>query len=323
VFLFCFLNTIPLYLGVGWLKEHKKRKMHYVYFYRDPRPGKNNTLVYVGKGTGKRAYDHWENPSRSRNSRLKNLLALLRRNGLEPIIEIVFEFETEAEALAKEIELIAFYGRADLGKGPLFNNTDGGEGFINIGPDVLIRRSKSIKETYNRPEKKAEQSRRSLSSWSKPEFREARIKEMHERSKNPEYIERLTKAIRKSHSRQEIREKIGKASKERWKSDEYRAKHLEGQRKAFADPKQKERRGSATKAGWQNEETRRKRTEGIQAAQTPEMIARRAEANRDGWTEEKRAAFSKQMKEQCADPEHLKRRSEAAKAAWAKRKAAK
>jgi len=68
------------------------------------------------------------------------------------------------------------------------------------------------------------------------------------------------------------------------------------------------------------EETRRKRTEGIQAAQTPEMIARRAEANRDGWTEEKRAAFSKQMKEQCADPEHLKRRSEAAKAAWAKKK---
>lgn len=297
--------------------------MHYIYIYRDPRPSKNNVPIYVGKGSGRRAYEHWEKSYRCKNNKLKNLLNLLRRNELAPTIEIVFEFETEAEALTKEIELIALYGRADLGKGPLFNNTDGGEGFINIGPEALSRRTKTMKEVSNTPEKKDEQRRMALSLWSDSEFREARIKEMHERSKDPEYIERLTKAIRKSHARPEVREKISKASTEHWKSEEYRTKRAESLRKTTSDPAYKERRGSATKAGWQNEETRRKRTEGIQAAQTPEMIARRVEANKKSWTEEKRAAFSKQMKEQCADPEHRKRRSDAAKAAWAKRKAAK
>ena len=37
------------------------------------------------------------------------------------------EFATRAEAAAREIELIALYGRRDLGRGPLTNLTNGGE----------------------------------------------------------------------------------------------------------------------------------------------------------------------------------------------------
>ena len=226
--------------------------MHYVYTYRDPRPRNNNVVVYVGKGVGERAYSPWKNPDRSSNIRLRNLLNLLRREGLEPIIEIVFEFDTEREALDKEIELIALYGRAEFKKGPLYNSTDGGEGCINRGPLSLA--------------------------------------------------------------------KIGRGAKKNWLDPAYREKCTEAMKKTQLEPKEKSRKGRATKTGWTDEETRRKRTEGIQAAQTPEMVAKRCATNKENWTEEKRAAFAIKMKKQCEDPEHLKRRAEAAKIAWAKRK---
>ena len=201
--------------------------MHYVYTYKDPRPSKDSAVVYVGKGSGNRAFDHWEKPSMCKNRKLKHLLNLLRRDGLKPIIEIVFEFETEKEALDKEIELIELYGRSDLEKGLLFNGTDGGEGLINISPETLGRRSASIKATYNTPKKKIEQSERALASWKNPEFKKKRIEEIHVLAKDPAYRELLSKTITASHANPEVRAKIGKASVENWENPEYREKCIQ------------------------------------------------------------------------------------------------
>jgi hypothetical protein len=46
-------------------------------------------------------------------------------------VEIIFECNSREEALQKEIEFIALYGRRDLGKGTLVNLTDGGDGMSN------------------------------------------------------------------------------------------------------------------------------------------------------------------------------------------------
>ncbi|ELR8704720.1 hypothetical protein QRM40_004320, partial [Vibrio vulnificus] len=42
-----------------------------------------------------------------------------------PQFAIVFNSQIESEAFAKESELISFYGRADLGLGPLLNKNAG------------------------------------------------------------------------------------------------------------------------------------------------------------------------------------------------------
>jgi len=293
---------------------------HYAYIYRDPRPNKNHVPVYVGKGKGGRSSEHWALPSRCKNRRLSNLLALLRREGLEPIIEIVEWFNTDAEALAKEVELITLFGRVDLNTGPLYNLTAGGEGLINISSDALDRRSASIKKAYNTPARRKAQSERSKKAWANPEFRAARLAQIAELSKDPEHRKKLSKAIRKAHANPEVREKISVASKERWQDPEYRELRSKSMQEAMSTPEAKAVKSAATKAGWDDEVTRKRRTKGIKAAQTPEMIARRSETNKENWTEEKRAAFAETMKAICADPEHKKRRSEAAKAAWAKRK---
>jgi hypothetical protein len=294
--------------------------MHYVYVYRDPRPRKNNAPVYVGKGSKERAFEHWRQPYRCKNKQLSNLLNLLRRGGLEPSIEIVWECETEREALNKEIELIGLYGRSDLGKGPLFNCTDGGEGIINIGPEALCRRSKSIKAKYNTLDMKEKQSIRIYEAWKDPKVRMAIMDKLHKRIGDPAYRALLSKTITESHANPEVRAKIGKTSREHWEDPVYRKKCMKAMKKKASSPEEKERKSLATKAGWANEETRRKRTEGIKASYTQELKAIRSATNKANWTEEKRAAFAIQMQIQCTDPEHLKRRSEAAKKAWTKRK---
>jgi hypothetical protein len=73
---------------------------------------KNEQPWYVGKGTGNRAFQrskgHWAPKDRSRI--------------------FVFPQDSEADAFQSEKDLIALFGRKDLGTGCLYNRTEGGEG---------------------------------------------------------------------------------------------------------------------------------------------------------------------------------------------------
>lgn len=62
-------------------------------------------------------------------------------------VDILFDDLTREEAIAKEIEFIALYGRRDLGLGTLVNFTDGGEGHLGHKPskENLAKRAKSMK----------------------------------------------------------------------------------------------------------------------------------------------------------------------------------
>lgn len=100
----------------------------YAYIYRDP--SRNFQPIYCGKGSGRRAYEHLKNrdkPHEKENQSFMGRLRNMKEAGIEPVIQI-FNCESEELAFLFEEEAIDKYGRIDLGKGPLHNHTNGGEG---------------------------------------------------------------------------------------------------------------------------------------------------------------------------------------------------
>lgn len=84
---------------------------YYVYALKDPRSSPARPF-YVGKGTGSRAYDHLVTPDRTRKyARIREILDA----GARPLIDILVEDLTEAQALRLEAELIAAFGTEDTG----------------------------------------------------------------------------------------------------------------------------------------------------------------------------------------------------------------
>jgi len=77
-----------------------------------------NEVFYIGIGNPKRPYN-----KNSRSDFWKRVT-----NKTDYKVEIIYSDLTWEEACEKEIELIEFYGRRDLGNGTLVNLTDGGEG---------------------------------------------------------------------------------------------------------------------------------------------------------------------------------------------------
>lgn len=104
-------------------------KEYYVYLYRDPSRGMEP--IYVGKGKGLRYKDHL---SRKDHHPLTYRLRKMRREGTTPDIIFVCKDVDEELAHLVEMEAISKYGRRDLGKGPLLNLTDGGEGTSGYSP---------------------------------------------------------------------------------------------------------------------------------------------------------------------------------------------
>lgn len=117
----------------------RRNQLFYTYIYLDPRkPGKFSFKsvsftfqpLYVGKGKASRITDHLKSYSNS-NIILKRKLSKFASQNIKPIIIKLNEFNNEDLAYLNEIALIAEIGRNDLGKGPLCNLTDGGEGVRN------------------------------------------------------------------------------------------------------------------------------------------------------------------------------------------------
>jgi len=83
----------------------------YVYALKDPRSSPALPF-YIGKGTGSRAYDHLVTPDATRKyARIREILEA----GTKPIVEILVDDLTEAQALRLEAELIAAFGTVDSG----------------------------------------------------------------------------------------------------------------------------------------------------------------------------------------------------------------
>lgn len=126
---------------------------HYVYVLCRP----EGEPFYVGKGVGFRCLNH---EAEARNSdRLTHKLNVIRalwRRGESVVYRLDSLHETEADAHARERQLIAEIGRHDLGRGSLTNQTDGGEGAANPSEASRQRRRDSLwGETAEDPERAA------------------------------------------------------------------------------------------------------------------------------------------------------------------------
>jgi hypothetical protein len=109
-------------------------KTFYTYIYYDPT--RRDEPFYVGKGSGKRCRQHL---SKSDSYAMDVRIAAIRYACYEPRIEVIV-MPNEEEALALEAALIAKHGRADLGRGPLLNRSDGG----SHGPLGAVRSAEAI-----------------------------------------------------------------------------------------------------------------------------------------------------------------------------------
>lgn len=123
------------------------------YIYRHIRLD-TNEVFYVGMGKNRRYKD-----KTGRNNLWNRIFKKCKGNiYCEKILEEL-SFE---EAISKEIEFIALYGRKDLGTGTLANLTDGGEGTKSLSKEIIdkIKLSKIGKKASEETKKKLSEIRK-------------------------------------------------------------------------------------------------------------------------------------------------------------------
>lgn len=156
------------------------RKDFYVYRYTCPI---RNQVIYIGKGTRKRAYAHLR---RRDMHPFVQRIQWICKQGEQPIIDFVCKGVDEELAFLVEIEAISKYKRKDISGGTLLNLTDGGEGASGtiVSPEVAKARgakNKGKKRTeevrqrmraiQNEPERKLKKSLRHTGRQVTEEFR--------------------------------------------------------------------------------------------------------------------------------------------------------
>lgn len=289
--------------------------MFYVYVYRDPRPTKNNQPVYVGKGKGDRDLSHWSKGSR--NKPFQNLISLLKKSGMVAPCERVFETEDEQEAFAKERELIALYGRRDLGTGTLFNLTDGGEGLSNaIRTDEW---KKNISLANSSPENVRKSSKRQREKWANPDFRKKHTAAIRVAIARPEVAAKREAAKALFNKTDAFRDTVRKATTKMWQDPAYAEKVVAAQKEVQGTPEARANKSSASKETWAKPEVRTKRQQGIKAARSSKASKDKTSAQAKAqWADPEYAAKQTANNKEIANREEVKAaKSAASKAKWA------
>jgi len=119
----------------------------YVYVLARP----NNKPFYVGKGKGRRIYDHELEARGGHRCQKCNVIRKIWKQGGEVQRYIVFTTDIESDALAHEAELIALYGKSTL-----CNITDGGDSHAQAHETrAKIRAGMRLVHQQRTPEEKA------------------------------------------------------------------------------------------------------------------------------------------------------------------------
>jgi hypothetical protein len=146
------------YLEITLICEEQMRNLEilrgrcYVYILCRPDGGP----FYVGKGSGDRIFMHERdarNLPSARSHKLNTIRAIWKR-GEKVWYRVEGPFEAERRAHLRERELIRLIGRHDQGRGPLTNQTDGGEGTLNPSEDSLERRGLTLSGDAGDPDRR-------------------------------------------------------------------------------------------------------------------------------------------------------------------------
>ena len=224
--------------------------MFYVYVYRDPRPLKANQPVYVGKGTGDRDLSHWSRGSH--NKPFQDFISHLKQRGLVATCQRVFETEDEAEAFAKEIELITLYGRRNLKTGTLFNLTDGGEGGSGTVRTKAHKQVDSMFSTahWQDPIYRAKIVAAQLMVQGTPEARSKKSVSSTEAWADPAIRTKRQKGIARARSTDTSKAKTSAQAKAQWSNPEYAAKQTANNQEIANRAEVKAAKAAAAKALW-------------------------------------------------------------------------
>jgi hypothetical protein len=173
-------------------------KKYYVYVFLDKsKPGNfeyddlkfDFEPFYIGKGTGDRIYTS----SLDRESPFKvNKIKKIQKSGGEIIKIKLYENLENQEALEKEIQTIFRIGRRDLKKGPLVNQTDGGDGRLTSPHSEETK--KKISET--------KKSQKIIAYSLNPMTNDQRehLKKINQGENNPFYGKHHTEEAKEEHS---------------------------------------------------------------------------------------------------------------------------
>ena len=288
--------------------------MFYVYTYRDPRPSKNNQIIYVGKGQGQRAWKHWE--SKVHNNRgFGALLAKLRQDGLKPVITLTKEFVEEADAFVEEMRLIAEVGRRDLNKGSLFNLTDGGEGLSGALRTPEWRANMSA--AMSTPEMKNKYSEANKTRWADPDYRAKTTAAIREALKDPGVIARREAGKAAFVDTPEFRAVMSRATSKMWEDPEYFEKVRAAQVVAQNRPEVAAKRSAASVKRW--ESVGDKMASAIKKARNTDASKAKTSAQAKAqWADPEYAAKQKANNKEIANRDEVKAaKKAAAKALWA------
>jgi hypothetical protein len=131
------------------LKASDKRFYVYVLLRPDGQP------FYVGKGLGRRVFNHeMEAGNTTLRTHKLNVIRATNRRGARIGYALPHFCDDETEAHALEVKLIAELGRHDLKRGPLTNQTDGGEGVTGLSPETLARKAANLGGASSDPERR-------------------------------------------------------------------------------------------------------------------------------------------------------------------------
>jgi hypothetical protein len=111
-------------------------QVYYVYVLARP----DGRVFYVGKGKGRRIWDHDKEARKGHQCHKCNIIRKIWRQGGEVQRYTVLVTASEQEALDYECELIAQYGRKNLS-----NLTDGGEGQRNPSAETREKISRALR----------------------------------------------------------------------------------------------------------------------------------------------------------------------------------
>jgi hypothetical protein len=224
--------------------------MFYVYVYRDPRPLKKDQPVYVGKGTGDRDISHWSRGSH--NKPFQDFISHLKQRSLVATCERVFETESEEEAFAKEVELIALYGRRNLKTGTLFNLTDGGEGAsgsVRSKAEKQHLREESL-DKWQRPEYRAKVVAAQKAAQGTPEARALKAENSAVTWTDPTTRSKREEGIKRGRNTKASKAKTSAQAKAQWADPEYAAKQTANNQEIANRAEVKAAKAAAAKALW-------------------------------------------------------------------------